>query len=214
MSHLVRCAGWMIGGFLLFFAEGAAAIQEDPLPRSNLDLQQEAIQSLAGEVLARTGIASGVRLSVRVDPGEEHWIAEHSFVAALRASGFEVALAESGRASDGVLIEIAGPVLGVRYSDPFRESFLGARKVARTVSARFACMVTTGPDGLLLLSETFSRSVSDTVRADDIPGIESFSLKSTRAVLPPDGFIDRIVEPFIIVGATGVAVYLLFNIRS
>lgn len=193
-----------------------AAYQEGAPPRTNLELQSVLVRALAVEVIDRAGIAAREPLALRISGGgEEEWITRQAFVTALRSSGFDVATGDGGAGHEGrARIELLGPVLSVHYSEPFQDGLFGTARVARDVSARFDCMVEGSPGGSVRLSDAFSRSHRDTVRLDELPVLESASLRSTRGELPHDRFIDRIVEPFIIVGATGVAVFLLFNIRS
>lgn len=200
--------------FVLFLCAGnRAPAFQDPAgaPPMTLDLQRALVMELASRVLERSSIGHGERILVRVDAVPERWITEQAFLQAARAGGYEVSLSDT---TTPVAVELRAPAVGVRYSDSFQDGFLGTRKTVRTVWAGFSCVVSAAPRGDVRLSYAFASSISDTVRVDDIPSLESSSVRSTQGSPPSDGFLDRIVEPFIIVGATGVAVYLLFNIRS
>ncbi len=191
----------------------AAFGQEDSL-KSNLTLAQEAVRAAAGEVLTRSGITAGEHVALRVEQGAESWITEQAFAAELKAAGHDVVLGGTVMPADGAVIEIRHPTISVRYTDPSEDGLFGTRRVRRTVAAEFSCMVASAPGANVRMSESLSRALSDTVRVDAVPGIEPAGLNSTRGELPQERFIDRIVEPFVIVGTTGVVVYLLFNIRS
>ena len=70
------------------------------------------------------------------------------------------------------------------------------------------------PFGEILSSKSISEEISDTVSVDDISTVEDPNINITHAELPTEPFIDKFVEPFVIIGATGVAVYLFFHVRS
>ena len=177
-------------------------------------MEQRLLGVMATDLLARSGIAQGERIVLRVDAAPESWITRQSFAAALQQAGHVVAVADSAQRPEGTTIDIRAPSLSVRYTEPTEEGLFGTRRVRRTVSAEVSCLVTSLPAGTVRLSETVTRALSDSVRVDAVPGIESPGIGSTHGELPQDRFIDRIVEPFVIVGATGIAVFLLFNIRS
>jgi hypothetical protein len=198
-------------GLSLVWADRAGAFQDRGLPPATLDVQRGMVGKLAAEVLGRSSLAAGEKIFIRVEPAADSWITQEAFVQSARAAGHEVLLADSAAA---VRIEIRAPSVNVRYSDAFQDGLFGTRWSVRTAGAGFSCLVARGSERRVVVSDAFTASASDTVRVDDLPALESSSVASTRGAAPSEGFIDRIVEPFIIVGATGVAVYLLFNIRS
>jgi hypothetical protein len=196
---------------ILLTGARAQAFQAPAASRPNLDLQRELSTKLFAEVLGRSSLAAGERLYLRIEQVPEGWIAEQAFLQAARGAGFAVTLADS---TAPVTVDLRAPSTSVRYSDAFDDDVLGERRAVRTVSASFSCIVSASPRHDVRYSGAMSESLSDTVRVDEISSLESAGVKSTQGVPPSDSFIDRIVEPFVIVGATGVAVYLLFNIRS
>jgi hypothetical protein len=52
------------------------------------------------------------------------------------------------------------------------------------------------------------------VRVAAIPIIETEGIPPPRATPPSENGMDRFVEPFVIIGATAVAIFLLFSVRS
>ena len=192
----------------------AMLASDDTLATStNLEIQQNLIRSIAADIVARSGIAKEESIAVRFLPIEDGWIIENAFLKSLQLFGNTVSIGQENH-SQSILIEVASAEVNVQYSDMHHDGFLGTKKVKRTLSARLDCKIIEGKSGVVRLSDTFQRSISDTVQVSDIEHLESTGIKSTTGTLPSETFLDRIVEPFIIIGTTGVVVYLLFNIRS
>jgi hypothetical protein len=104
--------------------------------------------------------------------------------------------------------------LNVRYNNMFKDGIFGAKHVEREVSVQYSSDLRNQLTDEILSSGTHSRMYTDTVAVDDIGSIENESINVTRGELPSEAFLDRFIEPFVIIGATGVAIYLLFHIRS
>ena len=58
------------------------------------------------------------------------------------------------------------------------------------------------------------REQRDTIAAGDAAALETEGIPSTRARIPEGGWLDDFLEPLILAGAVGVAVVLLFTVRS
>jgi hypothetical protein len=69
-------------------------------------------------------------------------------------------------------------------------------------------------DGKILWAKSKGASLVDTVYVDDIPNLQVSSERIAKGVMPQRSAMEKFIEPFIIVGAAGVAVYLFFTIRS
>ncbi|MHB1051082.1 MAG: hypothetical protein ACYC09_13470 [Bacteroidota bacterium] len=100
------------------------------------------------------------------------------------------------------------------YGTPFSTSFLGSKKVERTISVQADITLLTKSAQKILFSSEFTRSVTDTVMLSEINLLDDPSVPFTAVVLPATSFFDSIVEPAIITIASAVAVYLFFTIRS
>src|ERR1043166_2546268 len=59
-----------------------------------------------------------------------------------------------------------------------------------------------------------SAQSADTVAVDEVQGLELAAAKTTHGELPSESFLDRVLEPVVIIGATGVSIYLFFHVRS
>jgi hypothetical protein len=104
--------------------------------------------------------------------------------------------------------------LNVRYNNMFKEGIFGSKHVEREVAVQFSSDLRNQVTNEILTGGTHSRLYIDTVAVEDVGSIENESVSVTHGELPSEAFLDRFIEPFVIIGATGVAIYLLFHIRS
>src|ERR1041385_2769986 len=180
--------------------------------KSNLAVMQEVVKEITREIVDSAHISANDSLIVLFGAGEDVWIVQNSMIAELKAFGCQV-FSESIVTSDNrIVLENTGVESHARYADMFRDGFLGTKKMKRTISAGFSCKVIRKKTDEILFSGLFTKQSIDTVIVDDVPQLETASAKSTHGELPSDSFFDRILEPFVIIGATGVAVYLFFNV--
>ena len=120
--------------------------------------------------------------------------------------------ARSGTSSVDILVSVAE--VGVTYGEPFSDGFFSARKSQRTVDVALRFSATRSADGKILWAGTEKRSFSDTVYVDEISKLQESSKHIASGPLPDRSALERFIEPLIIAGAAGIAVYLFFTIRS
>jgi hypothetical protein len=189
-----------------------AAAQES---RTNLDLFQSLTRTLGTEIAARARFAAGDTVELRTAPMPEGWIAEEGAGSALRTAGCTVlVLRPPGADTTLRLLEIPSASWSVHYDDPHRSGMFGQRRVRRTVGASLSFAARNRRTGELLAAGTVTGAALDTVAADAVTALEQGSAPSSHGELPQEQFLDKIAEPFVIIGATGIAVYLLFHVRS
>ncbi|OLD71636.1 MAG: hypothetical protein AUI33_07685 [Ignavibacteria bacterium 13_1_40CM_2_61_4] len=206
-------------GFLICLSLGlvhaAMAGETDPPPAgTNLEIMQSLIGRITRDVIGHSRIPSGDTVLFRIRSSPDSWIVQNATLAELRAAGYTVLLPSDSGGHTGSAMHIHSAELRVRYDDMYHDGFLGARKVRRTVSVAVACDVIDQASHEVLYSGAPAVESADTVRVDEIPNLELASARSTHAELPPETFPDRVLEPLVIIGATGVAVYLFFHVRS
>lgn len=175
---------------------------------------QSLIEAIGRELLPSLSVPVGETIALSCQSGEEGWIVQQSLAAALTRAGMKVYVGRDSVPAPNLVVEVRSVALGVGYTDLSRDQVMGTRRITRTVSAAFVCLATDARTGKVLFSGTPARQLADTVSADDVPALESPTVRSTHADLPSGSFLDRMVEPFVILGATGIAVYLLFHVRS
>jgi hypothetical protein len=185
---------------------------------TNLEVLQSLLARMSDEIAAQSRFTPGDTVRLRVAQGEEHWIARNAIAARLKTLGCVLFLvpdsAAPSPAGGGYVMEVHSAPLRVRYDDMFRDGLLGTRKVRRTVSAAVTCDVFRPGSREAAYSGSPSLSAADTVAADDVSSLELASAKETRSELPSEGFLDRVLAPAVIIGATGVSIYLFFHVRS
>ena len=175
---------------------------------------QSLVETITKQIIDHSNIAQGESIVVNFQQGEGMWIAQNSFFATLKSSGYKVYSSKDSIAQGKVVFDVTGVDLKTRYDDMFRESILGTKKIKRTIITALACQMTNTQSHEVVFSRSLNESFSDTVMVDQINTLELPSAKPTHADLPSEDFFDRILEPFVIIGATGVAVYLFFHVRS
>ena len=103
--------------------------------------------------------------------------------------------------------------IGVSYGPVFHQSFLGTGFSERTVDLKLAVQEI-GKSGIVDFSKEFRQSKTDTVDADLIPRLEDPAFRYTHGDPPERSFYDSILAPIVILSSLGLAVYLLFTVRS
>lgn len=100
----------------------------------------------------------------------------------------------------------------VDYGEMFRDWFLGDFKMHRSINLTGDYLLK--GNGKIILSDSFSESVEDTVYYAEINRLENNSLPFTKGELPEEPFFSGLLEPVVAVSSIVVAVYLLFTVRS
>jgi len=182
--------------------------------KTNLECLQYLYGKITAEFIERSKIGSSDSIDLICAQGEDSWIARDAVESALKARGCTVFSRKDTLGSAKMLMDAAGFEMKIRYEDPFREGIIGANKSRRVATASVALRLTMRNTQELLFTQSMKEEFADTVRVDDIPGLELPSARSTHGELPSGSFIDRVIEPFVIIGATGVVVYLFFHVRT
>ncbi len=176
-----------------------------------ITVMSSACRGIAGSLLDGLNLPAGDSLELRTDSLNDGWIAQGAFTDTMRRRGYHV----FDRPSVPIdLLRIQVLRLTVRYDDLQKEGLFGAKSVERTIDAEIEYALVRRGSGEVIDSGKRSRSISDRVAVDAVGSLETPAIHRTQATVPPDTFLDRAVEPFLILGAAGVAVYLLFHIRS
>ena len=208
-----------LGGIILLVALLSPlfvhANEKDTLKKkTNCEVMQELVDTLTLQIMDQSHITSGDTIRVRLKPQEDGWIAQTSIMNSLKAKGYTLLTGDSTLLHGHFIFDVLASDLQVRYDNMFHDGFLGSKKVRRTVTTKLVYQMINIPTGEVLRSDSPTTQFIDTVLVDDIAALELSSAKSTHNPLPSDTFIDKVIEPFVIIGATGVAVYLFFHVRS
>jgi hypothetical protein len=100
------------------------------------------------------------------------------------------------------------------YGKSFKENIFGVSKTERKINVELSLTLTNNSTKEILSNSLFRSSVKDTVEVDMIQDLENKSLPITHAPYPQENIINRVAEPFVILAATGIVVYLFYNVRT
>ena len=167
---------------------------------------------MTGEIFRQSTLHRGDTIGLGIPSGNERWIIDGALSSSLKADSFTVFSPADSLLP--YLFNVLSATMRIRYTNLFREGMFGTRKVRREVFAEMTSQITRLRSKEVLYSGTVRDELADTVAVDDIPFLESGGVAVTQAALPPEHGFDRFIEPFVIIGATAVAVYLLFHVRS
>ncbi len=193
------------------FASGS---QSNDSVKTNLELFRDGISALTDSIFE--GLPSDERASVVVSGQftDEQLFVRQAIVSRLKEKGTKVYLDKADNSLSSSEIEIVSPEVQVKYGESFRESFLGETKTTRSVSVVIPFLTKDVQSNFVIESRTLTYNYSDTISTDFIPSLEQTEFPCTHAPMPERDFFDHLLEPIIIIGATGVAVYLFFHVRS
>lgn len=101
---------------------------------------------------------------------------------------------------------------GIRYSEPYRESFFGGYRVPRTATLSYS--YTLRRDGLTDESKTGELQVTDTLDYSEVPSVEDGVYSFTAATVPNQPGFSSLFEPIVVTAAAAAAVILFFTVRN
>lgn len=185
---------------------GLAAPARGEHPASNLDRFRELARAIGERLRNELRLPDSARVRVTVLPEDLAWTIDAGFAAAFASPGTQGTVTHEVRAAlrEG----------HVEYGAPERDGLFGERQVHRTVRLLLSVEALASGEDTPLLRGDRADSSSDRIAAADIERVEHPSLAITRGRSAPEGFLSGILEPLILVGALGVAVVLLFQVRS
>jgi hypothetical protein len=171
------------------------------------------LESLAVEVAREMapdlpGDSSAVMVSV--ESTESAWFVEGGLIDGLAP---RPAVREPGGAAPLMML-VGIKSMGVAYENVRRDGLFGSRIVTRTAFLEADVSIIDRGTGAVLSRKPSLKSRMDHVEVDDLPRLEEPGLPWTTGKLPPEGFFSSVLEPVITVCAIGVAVILLFTVRS
>jgi hypothetical protein len=206
------------GLIFLFFLRGlltsAYAGELSDLPiKTNLEIFQSQLDSLASELLEKANLGHEKDLFLNVRPSDSFLVARNMISEALKRLRYHVFFDAQTDGLEGAAIDLAFVQTVVRYGNAFRENILGERKAERTISTVISVNVRSARNEVLFAG-SLSRMSRDTVSVGDIPDLENSFVPFTHGEAPEGGVFDNILAPAIIVGASAVVIYLFFTVRS
>ena len=180
-------------------------------PRSNEEIMVDLSREAADIFCADVKISDTASIALNMENGEINRFFTQPLLESFHQH-FVSLYARSGAPSVDILVSVAE--VGVTYGEPFSDGFFSSRKSQRTVGIALRFAATRSADGKVLWAGTEKRSFSDTVYVDEISKLQESSKHIASGPLPDRSALERFIEPLIIAGAAGIAVYLFFTIRS
>ncbi|MGA7159537.1 MAG: hypothetical protein WBZ48_00955 [Bacteroidota bacterium] len=183
----------------------------DKTPESNAEIMFSLSRETVNGFCADAKIPDTTAVNVDIENGEVNRFFTQPLVESFRQH-FISLYTHSGTSSIAVLVSVAE--VGVMYGEPFSGGFFSSRKSERTVAVALRYTATRTVDGKVLWAGTKRGSSVDTVYVDEIPNLQESSKFVATGAMPDHSAFERFIEPLIIAGAAGIAVYLFFTIRS
>jgi hypothetical protein len=179
-------------------------------PRKNLKIFQDLAGEIGRTVMSTEGLPDSGTYSLSVLPREGAYFLDLPLARLLDQRGLR--RLESAAAT--LVMECGAEDMVVRYSDTRADGFFGPTVVDREVALTLQVVVTDRATQRVLLSQALSASAHDTIHVSDVERVEDDALPVTRGTVPPQGFFADFLEPVVFTAALGVAIYLLFTVRS
>lgn len=185
-----------------------ATAQEISEPKKNLDVLQEVAERIAIKVSSNIPAQSTLRL--QINPKDAAWYFESGLYHGFQKNNLETTTADSAM----YLAVFSFRDSHIRYERPRGDNVFGDRVVDRSVSLRLDAKLERCSDSMPLLVQQFSEELTDTINADQIDDVENPLIAASKGTLQPGGFFSSFLEPVLILGSVGIAVFLLFHVRS
>jgi len=182
---------------------------------SNVGIFKRLAAEAAEEVTVNSHFRSGDSIHCRIAARPDSWIIESALLERLKSTGCTPFVGDSVAGLIGpYVLDVVYSQLDVRYEDSFREGIFGSKRTCRHLTVSVEYRSANARTGEILASGTLTKESRDTVAVDDLSSLEDPGVRSSHGVPPGDTFLDKIAEPFVILGAAGVVVYLFFHVRS
>jgi len=176
-------------------------------PATNLDILRDLMGETARRVREELSLPAGARVSVAVVPADIAWAVDANVMAAFAPVAPEAE-------TTGVRALFGLRDVRITYGDITRDGIFGGQTAERRVRLTVAVRVTRKESGEQLFSEDRPLERTDRISLADLPAVEHPTLALARGTMESEGLFQGVAEPLILMGAIGVAVFLLFHVRS
>jgi hypothetical protein len=176
-------------------------------PATNLDILRDLMGETARTVRRDLALPAADPVSVAVLPADIAWAVDENVIAAFAP------VAPAGE-STGVAVVFGLRDVRITYADVTRDGMFGEKTAERRVRLTVAVRATRKESGAQLLSEDLPVERTDRIPLSGLAAVEHPTLALARGTLEPEGLFQGVAEPLILIGAIGVAVFLLFHVRS
>jgi hypothetical protein len=176
-------------------------------PATNLDILRDLMGETARAVRGDLALPPADRVSVAVLPADIAWAVDEKVMAAFAP------VAPAGETT-GVTAVFGLRDVRITYENVTGDGLFADKTAERRVRLTVAVRVTRKESGAQLLSEDLPLERTDRIPLSELPAVEHPTLALARGTLEPERLFQGVAEPLILIGAIGVAVFLLFHVRS
>ncbi len=184
------------------------AAQEVSEPKKNLDILQEVAERVALRV--SSNIPAHGTVCIQINPKDAAWYIESGLYNGFRRSNVEIATADSAM----YLVVFSLRDSHIRYEKPRGDNVFGDRVVDRRIGLGLDVKLEQRSGSGPLLVQRFDEESTDTISAAYIEFVENPLVAASKGTLQSGSFFSSFLEPVLILGSVGIAVFLLFHVRS
>ncbi len=179
--------------------------------KSNADILYQVCQEAVASSISDAQIPDTATIVLKIEDGEIN-----RFFAQPLTESFRQRFPSlfTRKTASGIELSVSVGGVSVAYGQSFSDGFFSARRSERRIDISLRMTAMRFEDGKVLWAKSKGASFVDTVYVDEIPDLQLSSERIAKGVMPQRSVMEKLIEPFIIVGAAGVAVYLFFTIRS
>lgn len=187
---------------------GLNAKAQDAAPAKNLDILKILAQRIATQVSFK--VAAGNTVFVQVNPKEASWYIESGLYDGFRSEHIGMA----GTDSAGYIAAFSLRDSHIRYENPRGDNVFGERLADRRVGLSLDVKLLRRIEQAPVLVQQFDEEFTDTISIAEIDQVENPLVDASKGTLESGGFFSTFLEPIVLLGSIGVAVFLLFHVRS
>ncbi len=176
---------------------------------TTLDVYQSLATEAVAGMCAQLHPRDTLKTDVSVEPAGSYWYIEEAIARALRDRNL-VPVPAGGEWR----IQCAVKSARVDYANLRRDGLFGGRALDRTTALTLWLRVSDTGSARYLYDEEWQSQRTDTIALSDVVRVEHPGVAATHGTVPSEGFFSSWLEPLILVGAIGVAVFMLFTTRS
>lgn len=191
--------------YKLLFLSFLLSVPGIPQTKSNLELLYSLNDSLVNQICNE--IRSDINeISLKLNLGETYSLFSNHIRNEFTKKGKTQPFEDSNLTEINIVMDKAG----VLYGEIEKDGWFGSYFVPRSLYIEGNYLVTKSGAGL----KNYYITSTDTIQVDQIQSLENESFPFTKGEIPPEPFLDSIIEPVIAIGVAAISIFLFFSQRS
>ena len=175
--------------------------------KTNLDVIYKLINTSVSKADSVLGTKQTINLSFTSSPTLE--VLKPKIFQAFGEHGYSLTSSTTEKFTE---VNYTATSLKVEYKNPFSDGLFGGLMLEREISFNYSLTITNADK--TIKSFSYTENKTDTVKLDEISGLENQTLPFTQSSIPSTPLLSNLWEPIIVVGTLIVTIVLLFSIRS